>query len=56
MWWVIGMFSIIWIIGWVASLRETETSGGKFCRWVVGPIVLFFIWPYIACAMARQRG
>ena len=56
MWWATSLVGLIWIIGWIAALHDTQITGGWFKRWIVGPIALFFLWPFVAYEMLKQMG
>jgi hypothetical protein len=49
------IFSVIWAWGWIASIFSTSVyQEAKFSKKLLGSILLFFIWPYIAYCMASQ--
>lgn len=51
---IASIFGILYIVGWIASYFETSVSQEPFgWRKVRQIIMLFFIWWYIAFAMAR---
>ena len=50
MWWLIGIFGTLWVSGFVSSLYHVESKG------ILGYVLLFFVWPYIAWVMMRQMG
>lgn len=54
-WILFYLFSIIWLWGWIASVRETSVSQEtNMLKKIGGIALLFFIWPYIAFCMAGQ--
>jgi hypothetical protein len=50
LWWIIGLVSVLWVSGFIASLYHVESST------ILGYVLLFFLWPYIAWSMMRQMG
>jgi len=53
---ILVVFSSVWIAGWLATLFETGTLPDTNLFWrIAGAVMLFFLWPFIACAMARSR-
>jgi hypothetical protein len=52
---IIILFSVIWLCGWIASVQGTSASQEtKILKKIWLIILLFFIWPYIAICMASQ--
>ena len=51
MMWLVLLFGVLWFVGWVACIQGT--SNLKFNKFV-NALILLFIWPLVACAMARR--
>lgn len=50
--WFFAILALLWLAGWIATMFDTRTDGNWFMRFVGGPVILFFIWPYVAWYMA----
>lgn len=51
MWWTIAAASIVWGVGFAVTFMGIQSDGNWFQRYVLGPVILFFIWPYVAWYM-----
>ena len=56
MWWGVGLIATIWLFGWISAMRDLNIIGGRLFRWVIGPVILFFIWPYLGWKRGRAIG
>ena len=53
---VLIIAGVIWIGGWIAILRATESApDARWYQRLGGWVLLFFIWPYIAACMNTDR-
>lgn len=49
---VLMVFGFIWVVGWLAVLRDTGAApDARWYQRIAAVVVLFFIWPYVAVMM-----
>ena len=48
------IFGVIWLFGWIASIRSTCVSQESGWKMIGGALLLFFVWPYIALCMFNE--
>ena len=54
-WITISICGIVWISGWISCIANTENTRKGVWK-VLGAVLLFFLWPYVAWSMMRQMG
>lgn len=54
--WFAILFGAVWIAGWIATLRNTQAGdGAKLWQRILGPVVLFFVWPWVSWRMTYDH-
>lgn len=53
---IASLIALLWVIGWIATVRDTGTlPDTSWLKRTMGIVVMFFIWPAVAWAMTNPR-